>query len=400
MTSSRVRQAPSIWSRQLILMAVAVFFINFGQGLFRGASTNFYIDTLRMNGTQVLWLAGFREIPGLLLMFIAAIFMHLPLTWGAAAAILLMGIGYGLYGAIHSYLALIPIAILASLGFHYWMPLQGAITMGLVPKEQSGLVMGTITSVRSLASIAGMGFLALAASFWQALSLRAYYVIGGVLIALAAILILRLPRDVGAAPQGQRRLLLKRCYWLYYVLTFFEGSRMQVFGTFGTLVLVDNYGLAVWQISLLLLISGIVNLVLGPVLGRMLDEVGERLTLSASYVILALCFVGYAMLHNAWILGGLLIAINLLVTLSMGLSTYVNRIAPPEELTPTLSAGVSINHITSVTMSLLAGSLLTIVGYEGLCWGAAIIILLSVPFALAIKIEPAPVAQSQAVAAK
>ena len=66
-----------------------------------------------------------------------------------------------------------------------------------------------------------------------------------------------------------------------------------------------------------------------------------------------------------------LIGINLLVTLSIGLSTYVNRIAPREELTPTLSAGVSINHITSVGMSLVAGTLLTIVGYQALCWGAA-----------------------------
>jgi len=76
------------------------------------------------------------------------------------------------------------------------------------------------------------------------------------------------------------------------------------------------------------------------------------------------------------------------VTLSIGLSTYVNRIAPPDELGPTLSAGVSVNHITSVTMSLVAGTLLSIVGYEALCWGAACIILLSVPFALLIKVRP------------
>ncbi len=37
-------------------------------------------------------------------------------------------------------------------------------------------------------------------------------------------------------------------------------------------------------------------------------------------------------------------------------------------------------------MSLLAGTLLSIVGYEVLCWGAAGVILLSVPFALAIMI--------------
>jgi predicted MFS family arabinose efflux permease len=175
---------------------------------------------------------------------------------------------------------------------------------------------------------------------------------------------------------------------------------MQVFGTFGTLILVQNYGLDARQISLLLVVSGIVNFVLAPRLGQLLDIVGERIMLSASYVALALCFIGYATVHNVWFLCAMLIGINLLVTLRIGLSTYVNRIAPPEELTPTLSAGVSINHITSVTMSLLAGMLLELVGYEWLCWGAAGIIFLSVPFALAIKIGTPPTLQPRPGTAK
>jgi predicted MFS family arabinose efflux permease len=190
-------------------------------------------------------------------------------------------------------------------------------------------------------------------------------------------------------------MILKPRYWIYYVLTFFEGSRMQVFGTFGTLVLVQDYGLNARQISLLLLVSGVVNFVLAPRMGQLLDVVGERITLAVSYVLLALCFVGYATVHNVLFLGAMLVAINLLVTLRIGLSTYVNRIAPPEELTPTLSAGVSINHITSVSMSLVAGTLLSLVGYEWLCWGAAGLIMLSVPFALAIRVDLPPALEPQ-----
>jgi len=400
MTHLRTGEAARIWTRQLITLAAAVFFINFGQGLFNGAGTNFYVQTLGLSGAQVLWLAGIREIPGLLLIFIAAVFMHLPLTWGSAASVVLMAVGYGLYAAVNSYLALIAVALIGSLGFHYWMPLSGALAMGLIRKEHSGRVMGALAAVRALASIVGVGAIALTASLWQSLALRSYYILGGALTCVAAILILRLPKESGVVRNGQRRLLLRRRYWLYYVLTFFEGSRVQVFHAFGTLVLVDSYGLAVWQISLLLLVSGGVNLLLSPMLGRLLDDVGERLTLTVSYVALALCFVGYATIHSAWMLGLLLVCINLLTTLSMGLSTYVNRISPSEELTPTLSAGVSINHVTSVGMSLVAGSLLAIIGYEGLCWGAAAVILASVPFALAIRTEAVETLQPQPVAAK
>jgi predicted MFS family arabinose efflux permease len=119
---------------------------------------------------------------------------------------------------------------------------------------------------------------------------------------------------------------------------------------------------------------------------------GERTTLSISYVALALCFVGYATIQNVWFLSVMVVAINLLVTLSMGLSTYVNKIAPSEELTPTLSTGVSVNHVASVGMSFLAGALLPVLGYQALSWAAAIIILLSVPFALAMRTAPAPAA--------
>jgi predicted MFS family arabinose efflux permease len=171
---------------------------------------------------------------------------------------------------------------------------------------------------------------------------------------------------------------------------------MQVFHSFGTLVLVRDYGLGVTYISLIMLASAVVNLFASPIMGRLLDRLGERRTLSVSYVLLALCFVGYATFHNALALAALLVCINMLVLMSMGLQTYVNRIAPARELTPTLSAGVSINHITSVGMSLAAGLLLERLGYEALCWGAVGIIMLSVPFALAIRLprpqlQPAPV---------
>lgn len=393
----RLRSATSTWSRHLLILAVTVFMVRLGQGLLSGASTNFFIDVLGLSGKQVLWLAGIREIPGLSLMFIAALIMHLPLSRRAAASLLLMGLGYGLYALVHSYTALLAMAILGSLGFHNWTPLQSTLGLALAEKEHSGRALGFLSSMGSLASIVGMGMTALLAA---TLNLRSFYVVGGIAMAIGGLLVSRIPTDVGERTRNQPRMILKWRYWLYYVLTFFEGSRMQVFGTFGTLILVQDYNLNAQQISLLLVVSGIVNFALAPRLGHLLDIVGERVTLAGSYVALALCFVGYATVHNVWFLGGMLIGINLLVTLRIGLSTYVNRIAPPEELAPTLSAGVSINHITSVSMSLVAGTLLSIVGYEWLCWAAAAIIALSVPFALALKVSAPPVPESRPAIAR
>ena len=376
----------TIWTANLILLATATFVLSFGQGLLGGARTNFFIDTLGLTGEQVLWLEGIREIPGLALMFIAAAVMHLPLVWQTAAYILIMGVGYALYAPVDSYGTLIGVAIFASLGMHGWMPLNSALSMSLTTKDKSGQVLGALSSVTALASIVGMGGIALADKLLPALSLRVYYAIGGTLIVLAAVLVARLPKHIGSTEKAQPRMLLSPRYWLYYVLTFLEGSRKQAMGTFTTLVLVDLHGLDVWQISLLFLVSGIVNFISAPRLGRLLDRFGERATLTASYILLTLCCIGYALVHSVWILAILVILIRLLLVCGIGLSTYVNRIAPPEELAPTLSAGVSINHVTSVATPLLAGALLPVIGYSGVFWGTAGIILISIPFALAMRI--------------
>ena len=120
--SERLDTVKVTWSRHLIILAITVFLSRLGQGLFGGAATNFQVDVLGLSGKQVLWLAGIREIPGLALMVIAALIMHVSLSRRAALSLLVMGVGYGLYAAIRSYTALIAVALVGSLGFHNWMP--------------------------------------------------------------------------------------------------------------------------------------------------------------------------------------------------------------------------------------------------------------------------------------
>ena len=375
----------SMWTPQLLTLAAAVFLTRLGQGLMSGASTNFFVDTLGLSGSQVLWMTSVREVPGLLLVFLAAAVCRLPLSWRAAGSLLIMGLGFGLYAAVHSYAALLVMVVVASIGFHNWGPSENALALGMAGKARSGRVLGSLSSMGSLASIMGIG---LVAALSAGLSLRVFYAAAGAVIALAGLVVLRVPRTAGATSgRAVPRIVVRRKYWLYYVLTFFEGCRTQVFGAFGTLVLVKYYDMAVGQISILLAASGLLNFLVAPRFGLLIDKLGERLMLSGSYLVLALCFMGYATVHNVWFLAAMLLCINLMITMRIGLSSYVHRLAPPEELAATLTAGVSMNHISSVSVALVAGSLLEVVGYEGLCWGAVGLILLSVPFAWAMRVE-------------
>ena len=386
----------SFWTANLMLLASAIFLNRFGQALFGGARINFFVDSLGLNGGQVLWLEGIREVPGLCLMFVAALMMRLPLSSRGAVSVLIMGISYTLYAFVHSYSALLTVVVVASMGEHMWMPLHSALAMSLSTKDNTGRVLGALTSVGALASLVGMGTLSVVSRYLDALPLNTYYIAGGVVVMVASMLIYRLPKDIGATETAQPRLVLRRRYWLYYVLTFLQGSRKQVLNTLGTLFLVEKFGLKIGDISLLLLVSTVVNMSAGPYVGHLIDRFGERRMVPLSYVLLAFCCVGFATAGSVWMLMGLLIITKLFVMLGIGLSTYVYRIAPPEELTPTLSAGISINHVSSVAMPLLAGSLLSLVGYEGIFLGTAGLILLSVPFAMALDIETASVAEAGA----
>ncbi len=151
------------------------------------------------------------------------------------------------------------------------------------------------------------------------------------------------------------------------------------------------------QISLILTLSSMINLIGLPYLGRLLDS---RRAHSAHHELRpagpGLCWLRQQQQRRA--LTVLLLAIKLLVILEIGLDTYVYRFAPPEELTPTLSAGISINHVTSVAMPLVAGLLLPVIGYSGIFLGTAGLILLSIPFALSMQAPPKPARQAAVVA--
>ena len=389
----------TIWTRNLILMASAVFLQRFGEGLLWATRTNFFIETLGLSGGQVLWLEGIRELPGLGLMFIAALTMRLPLPHRSAASMLIMGVGFALYALIHSYVALLAVAVVASLGMHMWMPLNSTLAMCLSTKDKAGRVLGSLSSVGMLASIAGMGVLSVISRLFESISLRAYYVGCGVFIIAAAVLIVRIPTSVGATETEPPRMLLSYRYWLYYVLTFLQGARKYAFDSFCTFVLVNNFGLRVWNISSLLLVSSIINMIAAPYVGRLIDRFSERRMVTLSYMLLSLCCIGFATIRAVRILAFLLIAIKLLGMFGMGLTTYVRRISPPEELTPTLSAGISVNHITSVATPLVAGTLLPLIGYGGIFWSMAALIMLSVPFALALRVSGSLVAQAESATA-
>jgi MFS family permease len=371
-----------LWSRDLMVTVVAVFFMRFGEGLLGGARMNFFVDTLGITGGQVLWLEGIREIPGLILIFLAALTMRMPLSYRAAMSALILGIGYMLQSTVQSYAGLVAVALAASFGLHLFQPISPALGLALATERTRGRVLGLLASVGSLAGIVGIGALTLTSNLMKDISLRSYYVIGGAVIILSALIFYRLSPKLGATDLKQPRMVVKKRYWRFYTLKFFEGSRKEVLGSFCILVLVDYFGWPIWQTSSLLMGASVLSFLMAPYLGALVDRFGSRNALLVGYGVLLVGAIIYATVPSAAVLAGAFIVMRLGVILNLGLNVYAHEQAPAQELNPTLAAGVSFDHISSVAMPFIYGALMPLIGYTGVYWFAASIIFISVLFVL------------------
>jgi MFS family permease len=122
--------------------------------------------------------------------------------------------------------------------------------------------------------------------------------------------------------------------------------------------------------------------------GRLIDRVGERAVLLAYYGCMVVVFAGYALIDNVYVLCALFVLDGTFFILAMAQTTYVNRIAPKDEHTATLSAGIAFNHVASVAMPLVGGWL-WMLGYQWTFAVGAVAAAASLPIVMRMPRRPA-----------
>ena len=215
------------------------------------------------------------------------------------------------------------------------------------------------------------------------LTVRPMFLLAGAAGLAAAFFCSRIPKDI-KAPGA--RLIIRKKYWLYYVLQFLEGWRKQIFIAFAGFMLVREYATPLWLMLVLALITQALGWFVAPLTGRIIDKVGEKKVLLFYYGTMAVVCACYARVHHVYVLYGLYVADSVLFSCNMALTTFVGRLAPREEHTATLSAGVAANHVAAVTMPLVGGVLWKLYGYEWAFYmGAVMAVLTLVPVMLLDK---------------
>ena len=363
---------PASPSRDLKLVWIAVFSLGLGFGVYNATFFNFITEFIGIQPKQLGWLEATRELPGFLCFAVAALTMRVAEPLLGAVAFVLMAVGLASMSTVHTVPVLMLWSFVWSAGLHTWMPLQSSMTMHLAGEHEKGRRLGQTAGSWSLGAVTGMAAVFIVG---LRLSYQTWFLMGGGFYAVAAYLMASVRRDIGHADKP--RLVWKKRYRLYYALAFLEGCRKQVFFTFAVYALTKVYHTHLRVIALLMLVNGLVNMFGAPIVGRWIDRIGERRILLTSYAALILVFIGYAEIRHAHVLYVLYCLDNLFYLSTICLTTFLQKIADPEDLMPTLSMGVTMNHIAAVLVPLIGGYLWASLGYPITFRGGAMVVFLS-----------------------
>ncbi|NQY65181.1 MAG: MFS transporter [Alteromonadaceae bacterium] len=157
--------------------------------------------------------------------------------------------------------------------------------------------------------------------------------------------------------EQHKKLILRKKYWLYYFLTFLSGARRQIFMVFAGFMMVEKFHYNITDIALLYIANHLLNLYLAPKVGSWIARVGERKALTLEYCGLILVFVGYAVVDDAYIAGGLYIIDHAFFAMAIAIKTFFQKIADPKDIASTAGVSFTINHIAAVIIPALFGIL-------------------------------------------
>ena len=324
-----------------------------------------------------------RELPGLLVIFVSAILFFLCSRRKAALANILCAIGILFIGFYSPTFSIMLIWLfMFSVGQHLFIPLNQSIGMELSTEGKTGERLGQFSAVANVAMIIGSFAVFIGFRFLN-LNFKISYVVAflGFLTVATFIFLMKKNEPVSARMKFQ----LRREYKLFYWLNILYGTRKQLFLTFAPWVLVTVFKQKTEVLATLLAVGGVIGIFFKPMLGKAIDKLGERFILSAEAVMLVFVCIGYGFAREIFTETAALFIVficyifdQLLLSVSMARATYLQKIAvKPEDVTQTLTMGVSIDHIFSIGVAVSGGFIWLKWGYQYVFLVGAIIAVIN-----------------------
>jgi predicted MFS family arabinose efflux permease len=315
---------------------------------------NYAVEVIKLDGNGVGMIQSVREVPGFLALLAVFLIMIIKEHRLAALSIVLLGFGTGITGLLPSYSGLIFTTLVMSFGFHYYETTNQSLTLQYFSKGTTPIVMGRLRSLAAASSIASGIIIWVLVMF---LDYRETFMVIGALVIIAGIWgLLQDPTHKNLIPQRQK-MVLKKKYLLYYILTFLSGARRQIFMVFSIFLLVKYFNFTVQEMTILFIINNTVAWILNPLIGKAIVRFGERRISSIEYIGVIIIFIVYAYTSSKAIAAGMYILDNILFNFSVAIRTYFQKIADPKDISSSMAVGFTINHIAAVFLPALGGYL-------------------------------------------
>jgi MFS family permease len=383
MDSENFQKARVFYRWQLVLFFGAVMFMNSGLGIHESVFNNYLSDTFGLSADTRGWLEFPRELPGFLVVLMTGVLAALPVTRLGVIGALVFAVGMVGYVTVGGrFYPMVGVMVLASAGLHLLMPVSAGVTLALAKKNERGKRMGQLGAIRNIGLLLGSGFVWLVFEKDNPSYRMGFMVAGGAAIISAVIYSFLHIRKLH---RPRPRMVFHKKYKVYYWLEFLFGARKQIFITFGPWVLIQVYKQPASSIAALFLIAAILGIFIKPLAGMAVDRFGERNVMILDGLLLGAVCLGYGfalrwapdMESARYVACGCFVLDNLLFALGNARAVYVSRLARGHaEITSTLSLGVSINHIASMTIPAVAGYLWIAWGYETVFLAAAVLAII------------------------
>ncbi|MGI6494778.1 MAG: MFS transporter [Kiritimatiellia bacterium] len=342
-------------------------------GCYQATQNNFLVDVHGFEAIHRGFLELFREFPGLMLVFLL-VPLHRVSDWKILRLSAVFGmLGVALLCLPLSRPAVVFAMVVWSLGEHLAMPVRSAIGMQVAADGRGGEALGLLGGISNGGSV--FGNLLVAAVFWV---WRGWFSKGAsavpkvcfydgiwlfIFVLMGLGLLFAFTRQAPDTRTRRPRLFFHSKFRIFYGLELFYGVRKQVFYTFGPFVLIKNYGVDTAHMGLLMGLVAAGNMFFAPLVGRLVDRLGYRTVMFYDTVVLFFVCLLYGFAGDwfppraaVWVVGATYLLDGLISTTSMATNLYVRDLAENrEEMTSTLSTGISINHLISILVGPLGG---------------------------------------------
>lgn len=334
---------------------------------------NFVVNYAGLSPAQSGIVQGLRELPGLLGVTLILFLFFMKEHKLAALSVMAAGLGTLLTGFFPSFIPIILTSMLMSFGFHYFEAMNNSLAIQHFDLRQTPIVMGRLRGLVAGGSLMISVFVFL---FSQTLDFVWLFFVPGAIALLLGSFSLIHPLTGSRGKKQRKRMLPQKRYWLFYVLNLLMGGRRIIFSVFAVFLMVEQFGFSVRSVSLMFMFNYAVNWMFNPMVGKIINRLGERKLMTIEYLAAFIIFMGYALSSNEYLIVVFYVFDSLTFNFSIAVRTFFQKIAFPEDAAPNMAIAQTINHIPAVTIPAVGGWMWTYLGYQSVfLFGAGITVV-------------------------